>query len=1380
MKKAADHRIFFSFCFVLIIILFATDFLWADYAEDIAAVDAKIAASQTVIDNRQGLINDSQAAVAQHQKSIDVTKDILKVGLDKYKAMESHVNDIKDKFNQTYSNLFVLRSSYSDFYNAFTAYKDAWYAKREDLMNIEYKKMWHYLHGFESEPPFKDPVIGYWDVRRWALSVGARWSIRTLHTVVSTINVISTVVDVKAKVSGTISAANEGFKALLQYASDEAIDTVKENTIEQLKEAGADTSTTIEKTIAFVDAASSPLSAAEGELKKMVDRIEKAESFGYASKEEAIEKLTEVLDSTGGLYDDAKADAATVLAELQPIKTEIANYHTFINNENDLQQAYRLQIAAEEAKIAQYRKERAEIHYTYHTGESGCSDFVTHFNVAVDPGGDIGSSVVQLSLDNITEAFTGRPTSLTIEANADYASCAKQTFTCKDENQNDLIVNYNDPYSFNTELGSNRLGGSGDGISFTNGTLWPTRTGTGSYTFTMGPKFTNYQSVALDCNKTSYTPQGAGELEKVVNFDTVQATGFFLIPKRYKVAGKPIAETFPTTYHTFFNTSESPWEDEDYYFAYKLTGETNYQYRQVDDLVVTVTQQTTHPDGIISGTYTLDGYIQVDGGGAVMKLASLTMYAEQLVPEISFVGYNGNNVSITHGRVPLLTPVHVSLGLTSGQNPVFGVDDYVKVQMVVDTLDFQQTYENTTFEKDDIRFKNANYRGQALPFTYKIEILSPENGSSTYQGDLGEKFTGSLQIDDIYMTEQGNQTPYRTHKNIFYFEKSSAYISFSYDLHGKQGNDDFIFYDDEEEEDILFDRLWVVGLENFPKYAYSAGTGLGDKVIKLIGGQISKNRDKIYEDEDMEVLNDKGLFLSDNKEGFTAGFNYNVVKLRMRDENKKRYFILKIMGPTDMEGYTVKWTFSDDSVINNTFDLNGMIWESRVEPERNLKEVEMTSPGGIVLGKLELVDFATHYSTLYGIDENQFVITKKERFEKNANSDYQVTERMIFVTEESWTDSSVDITMPVDNPSMELMKVSGVDMLSVADISFDGTHMEFFIDLFSQRPLKVMQPPNYGSLVIDGNRIVHTVPAGYTGVATFRIDLYGGLSNPRETFSDSPETYMKAIESRYLDARIDYTVPAPVLTLSTVYKSPIELGHYLEFNTPVTSIENDGAIVDYAVSTYNDHQIDYDPESISGTFSKQDTVTLNGDFTMATTWYKTRYGSRRIDLPPGQTHVFTKSYIQALFYHKFEGEIAKLQPSTDVYAPGFNIQFKMGDQNVDTMEGGNPMDTFDTLEIADVPTEPDGDPVGLQLTGRDSSDDYEKTYIYFFSRQGETVLWGDIDGNGKTDIGDLILVLQLLVGMDQPVNASHDINDDGTIGTAEAIHLFRKIGEFNP
>jgi hypothetical protein len=56
----------------------------------------------------------------------------------------------------------------------------------------------------------------------------------------------------------------------------------------------------------------------------------------------------------------------------------------------------------------------------------------------------------------------------------------------------------------------------------------------------------------------------------------------------------------------------------------------------------------------------------------------------------------------------------------------------------------------------------------------------------------------------------------------------------------------------------------------------------------------------------------------------------------------------------------------------------------------------------------------------------------------------------------------------------------------------------------------------------------------------------------------------------------------------------------------------------------------------------------------------------------------------------------------------------------------------------------------------------------------------DVDGNGKVDMGDAILVFQIITGIDlggRPINLSADINGDNRIGTEEAAFILNALIE---
>jgi len=1389
MKSCIKISIGFIYFLAFILLsFFQTTVAVADpYQDQINAKNDEIAACEALITHKQGLIAEEQAGIDANTKSLEQAKKIYDIGLDKYKKMEAEVKGIENKINSLSSNIFIMRSTYKDFYNAYLAYKDAWYAKNYAQMNIEYLKMWRYSHGFEEKPPYQDPVTGFYEVRKWFIKMGARWAIRSLHTVVSTINLVRSIVSIKDKISDVVSVANEGFKAVFDYASNEAIDTIKESAIENLKAAGSETYTVIDDTLAKADALSDPLGAAEKELELMVKRIEKKESFGYPSKEEAIEKMTDLIVAAGELHEQAELDAKAVLAELGPVKDGIKGYEDAIADQKEAQRIYYEHIKTQREKIIQLEQERSAIHYTYHVGNSGCTNYVSSLSVS-SKNGEI------LSMNRETSSLTGYPTAVDIRATSLIAGCRSASQECTNEDGNTFIVNYTYENAFSTELDSRLLSGNGTNLAFSSGKVSATGAGYGDedFTFTFPGKirFSKYIKSDLACNVTSAVPTGSGEVKETRTFTIIEASDIFLIPNRYREMQISAEERFPKTYFTFFNKTETPYEDEIFYIAYKLTGEDYYHYKQVDKLNVTVTDLKIHPDGIVTGRFDLDGYMKADGDTDAVKLASLTMYAENITPTVSFVDYQDQRVTITKGKVPLDKTIDVSLVLTSGLNPKYGIDDYIKVKMIVERLDLEKVYADTGFVKDNIFFENFNGLGSPIPIRYEITI-EREDGyvvQGITAGDFGEDLIGSMQYDDFYMTEPNKKTEYLSHKNEFYFEKSNSWNFFNHDIHGTTlSGHDVVTSLGQDTREILFDDAYTIGIRDFPQYSsviYNANVPIP---IKLIGGQMTTERNRIYkgdetaqtpadeEEDDFHKLNEQGLFLSSNETGFVAGFNYNVVKLRMRESDGHRYFVLKILGPTNMDTHSVKWTFSDGTTQKGLFAQNGMIWESIIEPACNLTKVELFSRDMISQGKLEMVNFVTKYPNLYGIDEDEFVIRLEERYE-NTKGSYQLNAKKLSFVQNNWTDASVDIHFPVDTGAMNLTKAAGVDMIPVEEISVTGNTIKFYLGLFPRRPLKVIQQPHIGSLDVTQNRIIYSAPDGFIGTASFRIDLYGALSNPYELTDANPQYSMKGIESRYLDVTVDLSGTSPVLWVTSVYKSPIEIYLSLEFDAIINTVENSETGASVGINLINNQMINYTPKN-NIDLADNDIVTLNGNYIMNLTCYRNRMGSRMINVLPGETVVLTKKYLKALFYHIFKDGIEMLQPSSDQWREGFEYQMKKDGADVAYIEGGYPLDSFDTLEITYTPPEEitDPKPAGLQLTGRLGSDSY-KAFLFFFS-QKETGkhLPGDIDGNGTIDLTDLMIVLQRMVNGDRTDIAGNDLNNDGVLGMAEAIHILQTL-----
>ena len=1308
----------------------------ADYDSDIAAKDAAIAEAEASILGKQELTVEYQSFSDDDTESLEQTRQIFDVGQTKYKDMEAEVKELKKKITRLSSNIFIMQVSYQDFYNTYIAYRDAMFDKDYETMSIKYVQLYRYSYGPSANPTFEDPIIGYWEIRRLFIKMGARWFIRSLHSVVATINVVRSYVDVKDQITGAISSADDGFRAVFDYAAEQGIGTIEEAAIEELKAAGSASSTIVEGTIAIAEGCMDPLAMAEGELKIMRDRVEKKEAFGYTSKELAITKMTEMIEATEELHAQTRLDADAVKAALQPVRDKIGEYEASIADHQLAKRTLAQQIKEQRAIIRQLERDKGNILYTHIQSTYPAS--TTHYELTVSSQG--GSTI---SLNQATEAVTGHPTTLYIIPYRYEYGTAPETVACAEAVDGE-ITRYVES-RINGMIDGDTLSASSTILSHSGNEITGSQAGTGEIVFTLpGTLFSGYTSIDVPCGAnlsftTSAVAQGAGAVTATIDEITVvEASNFYLIPERYKQTDKPVGETFLNTYFTFLKTTETPYLDEPFYIAYQLNGDTYYRYLAVEELEVTATDIVTHPDSIVSGKFILDGYMKADEDSVRVKLASLIMYAENITPTVSFVNYDGEAVSISQGAVPLDSTVEVSLTLSSGLNPQYGVDDYLKMQLNVENFYFPKSYETDFFVKEGIFFENFDYLGYSIPIEYEII-------GAGVTGDFGAEFIGSIRYDDFYMTEPGNQTEYLSHKNVFYFEKTSTHPSMDYDMHGTtlRGDDVVTHFDLEEIKDILFDTRCTVGIRDYGKYIPEGlGPFQSNTSLDLIGGQLTSERNRLYlasegmgepvpindeEEDDMGNLQDVGLFLSSNETHFIAGFNYNVVKLRMRDVDNHRYFAFKVMGPTAMDTHSVLWTFSDGSTQAGTFVRNGITWESVIEPDLNLLEVELFSSDMISQGKYQMANFVTDYPTSYGIDEDEFVMRMEERFEMEGDS-YLLKDKQLIINQNHFSYSSLELSLPVNHPSIKLEKAGGVDMIPIEEITASGSVVQFYLGLLPRFALQVLQAPASGDLVIESNRIAYSAPVDFNGIATFRIDLYGAIANPYE-YIDESTSYLKGIESRYLDVEIDYSGSVPVLSIATTYKSPIKLTpyissrfqHYLEFDTAVTSVATADSGSATWITTKNDHVMTYAEPRTDDDFIQTDTLTINDDYVIEVTYHRSQFGSRAVTLLPGETYLLDKKYLTALYYHIFAGEILRIQPSVDQWRDGFNHRVLKDGMEVDYIEGGYPLDSFESIEVSYNPplSDPDPQPAGLNLSGY-SVDDSFSQYIFFFPQPSPT------------------------------------------------------------
>ena len=67
---------------------------------------------------------------------------------------------------------------------------------------------------------------------------------------------------------------------------------------------------------------------------------------------------------------------------------------------------------------------------------------------------------------------------------------------------------------------------------------------------------------------------------------------------------------------------------------------------------------------------------------------------------------------------------------------------------------------------------------------------------------------------------------------------------------------------------------------------------------------------------------------------------------------------------------------------------------------------------------------------------------------------------------------------------------------------------------------------------------------------------------------------------------------------------------------------------------------------------------------------------------------------------------------------------------------------------------------------------------YNFAIQGKGIIYGDVNGDGKLDLADAIIALQILGGIDMSgvtLSPDADCNGDGRIGIEEAIYILQKV-----
>ncbi len=1315
----------YFFIFMLIIaFLTGAETVIADNASEKAALEARI-------DANENLILQKQAEIDNDELSITETRKIYTLGLDKHKELADVVKDIEKKHRTLASNIFVMKISYKEFLDAYLAYREA---RRRPLdypaMDREYKKMYHYINGFDKTPPWQDPYLAYYDIQGWGIKKGASWTIRSLAKITSAILIAKKVIDVKDAITGAISTANDGFRAVFDYCAGQGIDTIEESAIDALKEAGSNSSTVIEQTLILADVVSDPLASVgllNDELQRMKQRIEKREAFGYPTKEEAIAKMRELQTSLEEAHQNAEQDADAVKTALQPVKTQLDTYEGDIAALREEQRQAEAQIKADRARIAELdRLSNVEDSAQAVAAYQGTSEF---YSLGVNTPWGVDS----LSKDQLTAALTGYPTEIIVEGYRTVYGVQPQlsgeppvpeTVTC-DGQTHELRI----PAQVSVYIDGNSVLTATSSILNLNGDkLVPVAAGTGSVTFsTAGEQFDEYRSSRV-CNTDIWSAYGTGNNVTPVSKDfTVyqvdQSAGIYLAPQGIQ---------FSDYYYLFKNKSKTPYNDLTFHIYYKLVGEANYRYKAVDKLTVTASGVTVHPDGYVSGKYILEGFVKALNDSSYISMASMTLQAESIAPTMSFIDHENNPVTVSEGIVPLNKPV--TLALSESTTP----DNDTQIEYQKFTLasngNFRE-YQQPGYKPVEVTFEGFHDVGSPIPVDYYIRMPFYTLNEHIF-GTFGDNFIGGIWVDDFYMTEPGQNGRYLSPKNLFYFGDPANTPDLSYEIHAEaaSGPDMVINSFSEDIEKILFDHRYIVGInemvEDAPENTYEF---YANEAIKTLGGQMVTGRRKIYapeggsgdnDEDDMGVLEENGLFLTSNENEFVGGFYYNVVKLRMRDQDRHRYFVLKILGATAMDTHYVRWTFMDNDTRDGTFDQNGLTWEAITPADKQLAKVELFSRDHIKLGEIVMADLVTTDPQKEGIFEDQFTLRLRERFEQQAGVYQRVAKVLQFRPNDRYT-LAKDFSLPVAPDGMQLIEAAGVKMLPIEDVTVDNDTVSFTIgiSLPTGIQLKILQAPVVGTVDIQSQTISYTAPPGFTGTAGFSIDLYGAISHPYVQNGG----ILRAMEERYIEVTVDYSGSAPVVSVDGVYSCPEiifqkyrygDLNDSMTFDAVITSaVTADPDTSATIIIADNDETvIQYNPVYFTSLtdFSDNDVLTLNNNYPIQVTSYHRTVGSWNRPIAPGERVVFSREYIQSLFYHLYAGTIDTVYIGTQKYNAGFDYTVLKDGQEVGYISGGYPMDSFDSVEVSYNPPGNIADPApaALALRGTFSGTSYEQ-YRYF-------------------------------------------------------------------
>jgi cell division protein FtsB len=753
-----------------------------------------------------------------------------------------------------------------------------------------------------------------------------------------------------------------------------------------------------------------------------------------------------------------------------------------------------------------------------------------------------------ISLDKNTDAFTAYKTSAAVSVKVNYVTLKQQEVSWQEKIGEDsegkpIYITKKETYNVLHRFSAvqsaptiNITNVSGE-ATYSNGLITGVKAGHVTVTASGSPKYDGYDTVQQS-HSTSYTIKGGGEIAtaaqdiNIWEASSIVCAPYFLYEYVYRnLPTDSTAETKMTELQKAVNAHGAVV---DLFVDINDSGSSTYVFNSFIHYLMTRFDGNTLLEGKAfdsRGTFDkllIEGDVncfEIKDNKSIkaIKPGSITLKPSEFTQDTTLVSFdnltiNANTIEPQYVASVAAETVNESTTPEPGLRPLYIGDTHnfklnisgsmtksnYTVKWIPCFVRYSNNYEtetpiteltsnNPSSLTNSLSVVLTNYEDFNKIFRVKFEIYRKVDNKLVYSGKT-EDFSTNIKVKRFLLFDEKAEKEF-TNRIFYPFRGVKSYSpnlgSFSLKFKGDLGDGKYVTLP-------LADKLinsFMWGADSFKASDIGFASGYTDYYHVYLSTVDSSGRGEIghfeLDSEDVNGLRNMGIVLEETKYQSLALVDVNILKARWTDSLSKPEildYILKIAGPTNLDQFKVRFTFTDGTTVDQPIHTVGSFKEGRVEANKVLQQVQLINPTGNPAATLDyLANFpftrqiSSYYNAVY-----KFI---------SDNGSYKFSPDMISICEKVGLQRHMRFSFPEDSTladtHIENINYINFPKLVSPAMTEQATawQLDFSIkDTSIRSTFAIASAPKTGSATISTTKqIQYTVSKTFKGIDQFEV-----------------------------------------------------------------------------------------------------------------------------------------------------------------------------------------------------------------------------------------------------------------------------------------------------